>query len=281
MSIEVFNRYEKKFLLNQQTYEAISDALNQYMTLDIYNQANGFYTISNLYCDTENDELIKKSLEKPIYKEKLRLRAYGVPELESKVFLEIKKKYKGLVNKRRTTLELSEAYQFIASKSVPEKKPYQNRQVINEIQFMLHQYCLIPMVYIAYDRKALFGDDLRITFDNNIRTRRFDLGLELGDYGRPLLEEGQWLMEVKAEKTLPMWFVRLLSEHKLYATSFSKYGKAFMTKEEDHKYQLEYIKAKEHKIVKENLDIEEYLKLKGEKVTCLSPYLAPQQQAVR
>lgn len=264
MSIEVFNRYEKKFLLDQQTYEAVSAVLQEQMTLDAYNQANGFYTISNLYCDTVDDALIKKSLSKPIYKEKLRLRAYGIPELESKVFLEIKKKYQGLVNKRRTTLELTEAYQFINEKVIPEKKPYQNRQVINEIHFMLHQYELKPMVYIAYDRKALFADDLRITFDTNIRTRRYDLGLERGDYGRPLLAKGQWLMEVKAEKTLPMWLVRVLSEYKLYATSFSKYGKEFLTKDEDYKYQIEETK-----------------KVKGEKVTCLSPYLVQQQQAAR
>ena len=274
MSIEVFNRYEKKFILDQKTYEDIMKALEEHMTLDVYNQTNGFYTISNLYCDTEDGALIKKSLSKPIYKEKLRIRAYGVPELESRVFLEIKKKYKGLVNKRRTSIELTDAYQFIRSKEIPEKKSYQNRQVINEIQFMLHQYNLKPMVYIAYDRKALFDDDLRITFDTNIRTRRFDLGLEYGDYGRSLLNEGQWLMEVKAEKTLPMWFVRLLSKYKLYAVSFSKYGKEFMTKEEDLQYHMEIIKAKQ------NIETEKISNLKGDKVTCLSPYLAQQQQAV-
>lgn len=274
MSTEVFNRYEKKFILDQKTYEGIIKILDEHMTLDVYNQVNGFYTISNLYCDTEDSVLIRKSLSKPIYKEKLRIRAYGVPELESNVFLEIKKKYKGLVNKRRTGIQLTDAYHFISSKEIPEKKPYQNRQVMNEIQFMLHQYNLKPVVYIAYDRKALFDNDLRITFDTNIRTRRFDLGLEYGDYGRPLLNKGQWLMEVKAEKTLPMWFVRLLSEYKLYAVSFSKYGKEFMTKDEDNQYHTEFIKAKQ------NIEIEELLNLKGEKMTCLRPCLAHPQQAV-
>ena len=258
MSIEVFNRYEKKFLVNQKTYEEIMAKLSDHMTLDAYNKENGFYTISNIYYDTETDDLIKKSLSKPVYKEKLRLRAYGVTSLDDKVYLEIKKKYKGLVNKRRTTLTLREAYAFIETQQMPEKKPYHNRQVLKEIAFFMQQYDLKASTYIAYDRKALFCEELRVTFDTNIRTRRADLGLELGDEGRPLLESGQWLMEVKAEKTLPMWFVRILSEYKIYSTSFSKYGKEYLTRNE----------------AENTIDIS-----KGDQVTCLSPYLIPQPAA--
>jgi hypothetical protein len=278
MSIEVFNRYEKKFIVDQATYEAILNLIEDNMELDPYNVKNGFYTISNLYCDTPNDDLIKKSLSKPIYKEKLRLRAYGVPELESKVFLEIKKKYKGLVNKRRTTLLLDEAYAFLASNEIPESKPYQNRQVLKEINFMLHQYDLKPIVYIAYDRQAFFTGDFRVTFDTNIRTRRYDLGLEYGDYGDQLIDDGKWLMEVKAGKTLPMWFVKLLSDHKLYATSFSKYGREYQLYIESLRPSKVLLLVKnEEKNKTSNSKITE---MKGEPITCLNPYL-PQQQAAR
>jgi len=250
MSIEVFNRYEKKFIMDQQTYEIIRQELSAHMTLDAYSKRNGFYTISNIYYDTPEDVMILKSLEKPLYKEKLRLRAYGVPRTEDQVFLEIKKKYKGLVNKRRSTLVLDEAYDFIMSRQLPDKKEHQNRQVLKEIAFLMQRYDIQPSIYVAYDRIAMFGEELRITFDRNIRTRTTDLKLESGDYGRLLIPEDQWLMEVKAEKTLPLWFVRLLSEQKLYPTSFSKVGKAYLTRDQEKRLSIN----------------------KGEIVTCLNPY---------
>lgn len=227
MSIEVFNRYEKKFLLDEAAYQSIRSQLPEHMELDEYNKTHEFYTISNIYYDTRDDYLIRNSLAKPKYKEKLRLRAYGVPEDNGKVFLEIKKKFNGLVNKRRTTLRLEEAYDFLSSGIKPELKQYMNKQVLNEIEYMLKIYKLEPKLYLAYDRKAMFGrenHDLRITFDKNIRTRRFDLRLENGSYGEILMEEGQWLMEVKAENSIPLWLSKLLSEYRVYCTSFSKYG---------------------------------------------------------
>ncbi len=251
MSIDVFNRYEKKYLLDQAIYEAIASQLCERMTLDVYNKEAGFYTISNLYFDTVDDALIKKSLSKPIYKEKLRLRAYGVPDLDSIVFLEIKKKVDGLVNKRRTSMTLSEAYAFIETGQIPAKKPYHNSQVIREIAYFMEMYDLKPASYIAYDRKALFAGDLRITFDTHIRSRRESLGLEYGDYGKPLLEPGMWLMEVKASTAFPLWFVKLLSEYRINASSFSKYGKEYLTRDQE---------------------------MKGEHMTCLSHYLIQQGQ---
>lgn len=258
MSIEVFNRYEKKFIMDHETYETLRKALTSHMVPDEYSKRNGFYTISNIYYDTPEDELILKSLEKPLYKEKLRLRAYGVPKLDDKVFLEIKKKYKGLVNKRRSTLILDEAYDFIASRQLPEKRSHQNRQVLKEIAFLMSRYDVQPSIYVAYDRIALFGEDLRITFDRNIRTRMTDLHLESGDHGRLILPKDQWLMEVKAEKTLPIWFVRLLSDNKLYPTSFSKVGKAYLTRDQET-----------HHIIH-----------KGEIVSCLNPYSLQQPVAL-
>ncbi len=255
MGIEVFNRYENKYMMDEKTYGKLQQRFADYMELDAFNKKKEFYTISNIYYDTLDDYLIRKSLMRPAYKEKLRLRSYGVPELDAKVYLEIKKKVKGLVNKRRTSLILDEAYEFAATGVKPELKSYMNQQVINEIQYMLSIYDLEPKLYLAYDRKAYFSidnHDLRITFDTNIRTRRYDLGLHLGDHGKSLIEDGQWLMEIKAEKTMPLWLTQTLSEYKIYKTSFSKYGREY-----------------------ENM-IKKQQESKGAYKSCLNPYLRQQ-----
>lgn len=267
MAIEVFNRYEKKFLLDDKTYYKIVSRISEYMEPDAYNLEHEFYSISNIYYDTADDELIRRSLEKPVYKEKLRLRAYGPVSEKDKAYLEIKKKYKGLVNKRRTTFLLGEAYEYMSEGNRPGKgycdKPYVNRQVLSEIDFFRKRYELFPKVYIAYERKAYFGKEdreFRVTFDTNIRSRRDDLFLEAGDYGKRLLPEGTWLMEVKISDAMPLWFARILSELSVYPVSFSKYG-------------TEYQKYSEQKC--------------GGNIICLNQYLRQQKaeqalkQAVR
>lgn len=230
MAIEVFNRYENKYLLDHAAYQKLYNDLLEYMEPDDYNKQHEFYSITNLYYDTAHDSLIRSSLAKPKYKEKLRLRAYGIPDQDTKVYLEIKKKVFGLVNKRRTSLKLQEAYDFAATGVEPEYREYMNKQVIEEIKYFLSRYDLMPKVYLSYERKALFcknNRDLRITFDTNTRSRRYDLKLEHGTHGEYLMPQGQWLMEVKAEKTIPVWLAKMLSEHRMYRTSFSKYGNEY------------------------------------------------------
>ena len=230
MGIEVFNRHESKFLIDSKIYSEIENRLLQNMEMDEYNKEHEFYTISNLYFDTRKNNLIRNSLSKPDYKEKLRLRAYGVPKANEKVYLEIKKKVCGMVNKRRTKLKLTEAYDLVATGEKPNIKDYMNVQVLNEIEYMLKIYDLEPKLYLAYDRKAFFSKidcGLRITFDSDIRTRRYDLKLESGDHGQNLLDNDKWIMEVKAENNIPIWLTRLLSEYKIYKTRFSKYGKEY------------------------------------------------------
>lgn len=251
MAIEVFNRNECKFLIDSDVYEELNIRLEGYMERDDYSKYDNFYTITNIYYDTEDNYLIRNSLMKPKYKEKLRLRAYGVPSENDEVYLEIKKKFNGLVNKRRTSIKLKEAYEFLRTGEKPELKSYMNKQVLNEIDYILKLYKVKPKLYLAYDRRAMFGREnrqLRITFDTNIRTRRYDLMLEAGDYGEQLLKNGKWLMEVKVEKNIPLWLSKLLSEYKIYKTSFSKYG-------------MEY-----EKMLKNNKE------LKGEMNKCLIQY---------
>lgn len=263
MGIEVFNRYEKKFMISKELCEEIQRRFETHMEMDEFNRLNGIYTVSNIYYDTPDNELIHRSLAKPVYKEKLRLRAYGVPESSAKGYLEIKKKYKGLVNKRRTSMTIEDATHFVETGEKPELKTYHNKQVINEIDFFIKRYDLRPAIYIAYDRTAYFSKesrDLRITFDHNIRTRRYDLSLEAGDYGDLLIDPDQRLMEIKAENTFPLWLSQMLSELEIYPVSFSKYGHEFKTFDAIQRYSNE-----------ENNYIQ------GENQLCSNHYYQPQQ----
>ena len=218
----VFNRYEKKYLMPEAIYQLLRARLSRYMETDSY----GLHTICNIYYDTADDLLIRRSLEHPVYKEKLRVRSYGVPDEDSQVFVEIKKKYKGIVNKRRVQMRLPEAMNYLDGEtSQPE-----GSQINQEIDFFLKRYRLLPRLYLAYDRVALFGKEdpeFRVTFDRRIRYRREAVRLEAGDQGEYLLPEGWVLMESKIQGAAPLWFSQLLSELSLYQTSFSKYGNIY------------------------------------------------------
>lgn len=227
MAIEVFNRREIKYKLTDEIYRKLRNVLDDYMEVDAFSRNGEFYTICNVYYDTLNSDLIRTSMEKPTYKEKLRLRSYGVASQNDKVYLEIKKKFNGRVYKRRTSLNLEEAYRYFDTGEKPKPKSYLNRQVFNEIDYMTSRHLLRPTIYLSYDRNAYFSKEdrgFRITFDTNIRTRRTEVGLDLGNYGEPILEPGIWIMEAKAEGAVPMWFSKLLSANSLYPSSFSKYG---------------------------------------------------------
>lgn len=231
MAIEVFNRCEKKYIIDTRTYERLIRRLEDYMNPDAYNVDSEFYSICNIYYDTVNDALIRNSIEKPAYKEKLRVRGYGVPSLDDKVYVEIKKKYNGIVNKRRTTMTLREANDYMNKDIMPDlNKPYINKQVLKEIDYFKDFYKLVPKVYLAYDRRAYFAKDdpdFRLTFDKNIRTRRTQLSLDLGQQGEQLLKEDVYLMEVKITNSAPLWFTALMSELNIYPGSISKYGEEY------------------------------------------------------
>lgn len=217
-----FKRIEKKYLLTEAKYLQLIEQLKKHMQLDGY----GLYTICNIYYDTDSYQLIRASIEKPPYKEKLRLRSYGVPSKEDKVFLEIKKKWEGVVYKRRISLPLREAEEYLE-----QGKPLQREgQIEKEIDYFVKLYHPKPKLYIAYDREAYFGkedDGIRITFDQNIRSRENNLHLENGDKGELLLEKGEKLMEIKVGGVFPMWLVNILSGLEIYPMSFSKYGNIY------------------------------------------------------
>ncbi len=226
MAIEVFNRREIKYMLSEEDKNALLDIIFDYMDSDPFNKGGKPYSICNLYLDTSADELIRKSLEKPEFKEKIRLRSYGTVALSDKVFLESKKKYDSVVNKRRTTFILEDVYKYFETGQITEN-PKMNHQVMKEIDYIMNFYKLKPKVFISYDRFAFFeknNSDFRLTIDQNIQTRREDLRLDSPAYGEQILPEGKWLMEAKAFRAFPLWFVQFLSSRKIYSTSFSKYG---------------------------------------------------------
>ena len=223
-SNDVFERFEKKYMLTRQTYNLFLEAIEPYMCMDDYGQ----HTIGNIYYDTDTYELIRQSIEKPAYKEKLRLRSYGVPTEESSVYLEIKKKYSGIVYKRRIALTLAEAEAYL-NKGI---KPQKDSQILREIDYFISFYKPKPKLYLAYDRVAYFGredSNVRITFDHNIRSREYDLGLGKGDQGDLLLEDYQYLMEIKVAGAMPLWLSEILAKLAIYPSSFSKYGNIYKT----------------------------------------------------
>lgn len=225
---KVFNRYEKKYLLSPETYLALKEELDDYMVEDAY----GWHTIRNIYFDTQDNQLIRTSIEKPKYKEKFRVRCYGQPDEESRCYLEIKKKYKGLVNKRRIELSIKEAREYLLDGIEPKKQ----EQIFKEISYFLSRYDVQPKRYIAYDRLAMYGKEepeFRVTFDENIRSRVDKLTLTWDGDTEFLLEPGYKLMEVKVYGAMPLWFVNILSKHKIYNTSFSKYGKFYMQEQKE------------------------------------------------
>ena len=219
----VFKRYELKYMLTLEQKAKVLAAMQPYMKLDKY----GRTTIRNIYYDTDTYLLIRRSIEKPAYKEKLRIRSYSRADRDSTVFVELKKKYKSIVYKRRISLPEEEAMEWISG----ERHCHKHTQIANEIDYFLDYYkTLYPAVFLSYEREAFYardGSDFRVTFDDNILCRQEDLSLESEVYGTPILPEGKVLMEIKCSGGIPLWMTHVLSKEMIYKTSFSKYGTAY------------------------------------------------------
>lgn len=224
-NIMTFKRREIKYLLDDDEYNSLKERLQARLVED----EHGRSTICNIYYDTPDFRIIRKSLEKPVYKEKLRLRSYGTAEAEDKVFVELKKKYNGIVYKRRETLTLAQSDEYLAGHT---KAPC-DTQIFREIDWFRDYYGnLKPAMYISYEREAYYSlenPDLRITFDRNIMYRSYNLSLAAGVEGESILEAGQHLMELKAGGAIPVWLTKILDELGIYPASFSKYGRAYLS----------------------------------------------------
>lgn len=219
----VFKRYELKYMLTLAQKEKLLAAMSPFMALDKY----GRTTIRNLYYDTEQYLLVRRSIDKPVYKEKLRIRSYSLAQPDSPVFVELKKKFDGVVYKRRISLSERQAMAWTA-RDIPCPK---QRQISREIDYFLDYYeTLAPAVFLSYEREAYYsldGSDFRVTFDDTILCRRTDMSLCSPVYGTSLLPEGMVLMEIKCSGGIPLWMTQVLTRERIYKTSFSKYGTAY------------------------------------------------------
>ncbi len=220
---EVFKRTEIKYLLSDEQYKALMVRLQGIAEVDQYGETD----ILNIYYDTPEFHLIRTSLEKPVYKEKLRLRSYGTARDESTSFIEIKKKYKGVVYKRRIDAPYEKAKAYLDGQG----ELLQSSQIKSEIDAMKQGYAgLRPAMAISYKRIAMAGTsdpNLRITFDRQILWRTDHLDLREGAKGEDLLQPGQRLMEVKIANAFPMELSRIFSELGIFPVSYSKYGRGY------------------------------------------------------
>ena len=221
----VFKRFEMKYLLTTEQKERVLQAMAPYMKLDQY----GRTTIRNIYFDTDDYLLIRRSIDKPAYKEKLRIRCYSKAESDTTVFVELKKKYNRVVYKRRISLPEAEAMEWLCGGDHCSKQT----QISEEVDYFMDFYkTLHPTAFLSYQREAYYandGSDFRVTFDDNILCRLEDMSLKADAYGTPLLPEGKVLMEIKGAGGMPMWMAHVLSAEQIFKTSFSKYGTAYPT----------------------------------------------------
>jgi len=233
----VFKRYEIKYVVTAEQKERILKAMEPYMELDRY----GMSTVRNLYFDTDDFVLARHSIAKPDFKEKLRVRSYSKADADSTVFVELKRKFDGVVYKRRIGLPEAGAMRWMSGaedRSIISELKRESPQVAAEISYFAGMYSgLKPVIYLSYDREAYRmkknlavsdgGSDFRVTFDSNILCREEDLSLRSDAYGKPILEEGKYLMELKCPGAIPLWMTKILSDERIYKTSFSKYGTAY------------------------------------------------------
>ncbi len=220
--IVVMKRYEMKYIMSAEQTEYFKESVRDYMKIDKF----GLTSIASLYYDTPNYRLIRTSVEKPPFKEKIRLRSYGIATDTSPVFLELKRKAYGIVYKRRVQSTIPLVKKFFDG----EGDICAGGQINKEITTFRDYYqTLVPACMIIYDRVAYFqpDGDLRLTIDHNPRYRYEDLDLRVSMDGNSLLKDGYTILEVKVQQAVPLWLSDILTKGKIYKGSFSKYGEAY------------------------------------------------------
>ncbi len=229
---QVFERYELKYILTHDEYLWIKNELLNYMKVDKY----GIATIQSIYFDTPSFLLIRTSMEKPKFKEKLRLRSYGLASPDTPCFFEIKRKACGLVYKRRIPVK-----EQIAKDFMNYKGEFKDSQISRELTYFRNHYKdLIPQVLVIYERESFYKEnsEVRVTFDFNPRYRTTDLNLHTSLDGSPLLNDDRVLMEIKVLHNMPLWLTSILTRGKIRKGSISKYGEAYKREKELHNWRL-------------------------------------------
>lgn len=220
--IVVMKRYEMKYILSPEQTAYFKKSVEGYMKIDKF----GLTSIASLYYDTPNYRLIRTSVEKPPFKEKIRLRSYGIATDDSPVFLELKRKAYGIVYKRRVQSTIPLVRRFFDGEGDICAGGQINREITT---FRDYYQTLVPACMIIYDRVAYFqpDGDLRLTIDHNPRYRYDDLDLRVSMDGHSLLRDGYTILEVKVQQAVPLWLSEILTRGKIYKGSFSKYGEAY------------------------------------------------------
>lgn len=219
-----FKRYELKYMLTRGQVKLLKAAMQGHMALDRF----GHSAICNVYLDTDTFRLARRSIEKPLYKEKLRVRAYDRAADGDAVFVELKKKFESVVYKRRLTLPHRAAMDALENgRPLPA-----DGQIAREIAAFREFYgvTLRPAMFLSYEREAYFptdGADFRLTLDENILWRTDQIDLGAGCWGSPLLRPDEVLMELKTPGGIPLWMTRFLTENGIRKISYSKYGNAY------------------------------------------------------
>lgn len=222
MIVTVMQRYELKYLLSGEQTEYLREKLKGHMEVDQYGKSS----IASLYYDTPTYQLIRTSVEKPLFKEKIRLRSYGIATEESPVFLELKRKAYGIVYKRRVQTTIPLVHKFFSGEGDICAPGQINKEITT---FRDHYKTLVPACLIIYDRTAYYepGGDLRLTIDENPKYRLDDLTLTKSMDGISLLDPGYTVLEIKVQQAMPLWLTDILSAGNIRKGSFSKYGEAY------------------------------------------------------
>lgn len=236
----VFNRFEKKYVLSIDVYHEILDKLLLKMNLD-KNNVDEFMKVQSIYFDTDNNDYIRNSISKPYYKEKIRIRGYNFIDSDSELFLEVKRKIDGKVNKRRTNIKLSDIDNLIENNTIEYNNEYMNKQVLNEINYILNRDHLLPKLFVSYERCALVDNhsDLRITFDKNITGSSNKISFNIKT-DQQLLNSKLMIMEVKTCYGMPRWLLEIIENNDIKKASFSKYGTSYkneLLKRKDNIYE--------------------------------------------
>lgn len=222
----IFQRVEKKYLLTEETYARLLEKIGTGLEHDLYAGS----TVGSLYLDTPDFCLIRNSIDAKEYdmkyKEKLRLRGYGEVDSHSRVFIEIKKKFKGVVYKRRVAMKYENAIRYLETGARTV-----DSQIMREIDYAMQVYDHpLPACAVFYEREAFFDRDipaLRLTFDRNVRYRTEALDLREGSFGKIILPKDTVLLEIKTDGGMPLSLNKALDSLGIYPASFSKYGTAY------------------------------------------------------
>lgn len=218
-----FERIEKKFWMSAKQYQALLPLFDEKMNRDRFGES----TICNIYYDTPDYTLIRRSIERPLFKEKLRLRSYGIPGNDDMVFVEIKRKLNGIGYKRRISVPFGEAKKLLRGEPIQCDNP----QIEEELLAFVERYHPQPMVYLTYQRYAMTAKDdpeFRVTIDRNLQYRMSEVEKPSEDGMTPIMEdESLVLMEIKALGSIPQWLTDEMSRLKICQAPFSKVGSCY------------------------------------------------------